>query len=116
MWGESERVRSLLWEIVLLLANEIRLLVMNEFEKEKSKMSYDVLEKEIRALPESYISEISQFIMYLKLKDHFSDFESNNSYESALSAWRNGSKSLFENPSDAAFMQNAFRELFCGKR
>ncbi len=71
-------------------------------------MSHTALEKEIRALPESYISEISQFIVYLKLKEHFSAFENSNSYENALALWRNDSASLFSNPEDSAFMQNAF--------
>ncbi|MCR5724668.1 MAG: hypothetical protein K6G80_06230 [Treponema sp.] len=71
-------------------------------------MSYEVLENEIRSLPESYISEISQFIMYLKLKERYSDFESKNSYENALQAWRKKSAALFENADDAAFMEHAF--------
>jgi hypothetical protein len=72
-------------------------------------MSYEALEREIRLLPESYIAEISQFIMYLKLKERFSDFE--NSYESALSSWRKDSKSLFENADDSSFMQTAFDNI-----
>ena len=48
-------------------------------------MSYDILENEIRTLPESYISEISQFIVYLKLKDHFAHYEEfNEETKSAL--------------------------------
>ena len=58
-------------------------------------MGYEALENEIRMLPESYISEISQFILYLKLKDRYSDFEKGNSYENALSKWRKDSASLF---------------------
>ena len=71
-------------------------------------MSHAALEKEIRALPESYLAEISQFIMYLKLKERFSAFESSDSYENALTLWRNDTASLFENSEDSAFMQNAF--------
>ena len=71
-------------------------------------MSYDTLEKEIRALPESYMAEISQFITYLRLKDRFSDYENRRPYETALSEWRRDSAALFENPEDAAFLQGAF--------
>ena len=71
-------------------------------------MSHAALENEIRSLPESYIAEISQFIMYLKLKEHFAAFENSNSYEKALLSWRNASSTLFANPDDAAFIQNAF--------
>lgn len=41
-------------------------------------MSYKTLEKEIKTLPESSISELEDFIVYLKLKEKFSDFESNS--------------------------------------
>ena len=41
-------------------------------------MSHAALENEIRTLSESYyIEEISQFIVYLKLKERFSAFENN---------------------------------------
>ena len=83
-------------------------------------MSYATLENEIRALPESYIEEISQFIVYLKLKDRFAAFENGNSYEAALSAWRNDSKPLFDSAEDAEFMEKAFdsaltREVYKAK-
>lgn len=71
-------------------------------------MSYSTIEKELRKLPKSYLSEISQFIIYLKLKKHFSDFEEGNSYENALAAWRSDSADLFVNSKDSAFMQSAF--------
>ena len=41
-------------------------------------MSYEILEKEIKGLPEAYLSEISQFVMYLKLKAHFADYDEFN--------------------------------------
>ena len=38
-------------------------------------MSYEMIEREIRALPEDCISEVGEFIMYLKLRMKFADFE-----------------------------------------
>lgn len=38
-------------------------------------MPYEVLEKEIKTLSETDIAEVSDFIVYLKLKDRFADFE-----------------------------------------
>lgn len=70
-------------------------------------MSYELLAEEIKTLPESYISEISDFVVYLKLKSKFEDFENqNDSYTAALSAWREKSKDLFNE--DAQFMNTAF--------
>lgn len=72
-------------------------------------MSYEALERELRTLSDADISRISQFIVYLKLKEKFSEFENcSDAYENALSSWRDESKSLFENPDDSAFMQSAF--------
>lgn len=38
-------------------------------------MNYETLEKQIKTLTESDIAEVSDFIVYLKLKERFSDFE-----------------------------------------
>lgn len=43
-------------------------------------MRYEILEKEIKTLPESSIAELEDFIVYLKLKEKFSDFENNNTF------------------------------------
>ena len=65
------------------------------------------LAEEIKTLPESYISQISDFIVYLKLKEKFDDYENHkDSYNQALSSWRSASKDLFEE--DAQFMDSAF--------
>jgi len=70
-------------------------------------MSYELLAEEIKTLPESYISQISDFIVYLKLKEKFDDYENHkDSYEEALSKWRRDSKELFEK--DTQFMNSAF--------
>ncbi|MCR5079940.1 MAG: hypothetical protein K6B17_01175 [Treponema sp.] len=70
-------------------------------------MSGAMLAEEIKNLPDSYISQISDFIMYLKLKSKFNDFESHkDSYKEAISRWRNDSKELFAD--DAQFMNSAF--------
>ncbi len=72
-------------------------------------MTYEMLEQEIKALPEDYITELGLFITYLKLKAHFADFANHNTdYEAALNNWRLGSQELFNNADDAAFMQTVF--------
>ncbi len=72
-------------------------------------MSYDVLAQELKTLPEEYLSEIMQFVVYLKLKEKFSDYNNKTlSYEKALSSWRDESKTLFDNDDDASFMETAF--------
>lgn len=71
-------------------------------------MNYETLEKQIKTLTESDIAEVSDFIVYLKLKERFSDFENQNSYKSAIEKWRENSKELFENEADKEFMQHAF--------
>ena len=38
-------------------------------------MPYDVLEQELKTLPDNYISEIIDFIQYLKLKMRFANYE-----------------------------------------
>lgn len=43
-------------------------------------MRYEILEKEIKMLPESSIAELEDFIIYLKLKEKFSDFENNSTF------------------------------------
>lgn len=75
-------------------------------------MSYEVLEKEIQSLPQEYISEVADFIVYLKLKSRFADFEhSSLSYKEALQKWRDDSSSLFSNDDDLNFMQHAFDNI-----
>lgn len=71
-------------------------------------MNYETLEKQIKTLTESDIAEVSDFIVYLKLKERFSDFENQNSYKNAIEKWRENSKELFENEADKEFMQHAF--------
>ena len=70
-------------------------------------MGYEMIAEQIATLPEAYISELSDFIVYLKLKAKFQDFET-LSYENALLKWREDSKELFANKEDAAFIQKAF--------
>ena len=50
-------------------------------------MSYEALEQELRTLSDTDISRISQFIVYLKLKEKFSEFENcSDAYENVLSS------------------------------
>ena len=74
-------------------------------------MSYDVLEKEIKTLPEQCYAELSDFIVYLKLKSKFSEFESrSSSYNDAVEKWRADSADLFKSKDDAEFMEHAFEK------
>lgn len=74
-------------------------------------MSYDVLEKEIKTLPEQCYAELSDFIVYLKLKSKFSEFENrNSSYNDAVEKWRADSADLFKSKDDAEFMEHAFEK------
>ncbi|MCH5290682.1 MAG: hypothetical protein J1D88_02840 [Treponema sp.] len=72
-------------------------------------MRYEIFAEEIKTLPEQYISELGDFINYLKLKAKFQDFEHRaDPYKTAVANWRSESKELFGNPDDAAFMESAF--------
>ena len=72
-------------------------------------MNYEMIAEQIKSLPEPYIFELGDFIAYLKLKAKFQDFERQlGLYRAAIMNWRDNSKSLFENPEDAAFMETAF--------
>ena len=72
-------------------------------------MNYEMIAEQIKSLPELYIFELGDFIACLKLKAKFQDFERQpGSYRAAIMNWRDNSKSLFENPEDAAFMETAF--------
>ncbi len=75
-------------------------------------MSIDTLTSQIRALPESCISELSDFIVYLQMKVRFAEFEEHSDrYKMALSKWRQDSQDLFDNEEDALFMQHAFDDM-----
>ena len=66
--------------------------------KEDKKMTTDVLNKEIRALPSEYISQVEKFVLYLKLKMEFGKIERDmnetlnrkESFLDALKGWRQG--------------------------
>lgn len=67
-------------------------------EKEDKIMTTDVLNKEIRALPSEYISQVEKFVLYLKLKMEFGKIERDmnetlnrkESFLDALKGWRQG--------------------------
>ena len=61
-------------------------------------MTTDVLNKEIRALPSEYISQVEKFVLYPKLKMEFGKIEREmnealkhkESFLDALKSWRQG--------------------------
>ena len=61
-------------------------------------MTTDSLNKEIRALPSEYISQVEKFVLYLKLKLEFGNIEREmnvalgpkESFLDALKSWRQG--------------------------
>lgn len=61
-------------------------------------MTTDALNKEIRALPSEYISQVEKFVLYLKLKMKFGNIEREmnktlghkESFLDALKSWRQG--------------------------
>lgn len=67
-------------------------------EKEDKIMTTDILNKEIRALPSEYISQVEKFVLYLKLKMEFGKIERDmnetlnrkESFLDALKGWRQG--------------------------
>lgn len=71
------------------------------------------LAEEIKTLPESYISQISDFIVYLKLKEKFDDYEkseiSKKNRLSALSEFAGSMKNTWEGI-DALDYQKNLRE------
>ena len=75
-------------------------------------MSYEALAEEIKTLPESYLAEINDFVIYLKLKTKFGDYEnSSNSRQSRLAALSEfaGSMKKSWQSVDALEYQNAMR-------
>lgn len=70
-------------------------------EKEDKIMTTDILDKEIRALPSEYISQVEKFVLYLKLKMEFGKIERDmnetlnrkESFLDALKGWRQGCSS-----------------------
>lgn len=73
-------------------------------------MSYELLEKELRNLPEQYFDQVCEFVAYLKLKSKFSEFEKKETaYSDAIKKWRTDSADLLND--DADFMETAFDDL-----
>lgn len=44
-------------------------------EKKEENMTYEVLEKELQTLTKDEVEKVNNFILYLKLKEQFSDYE-----------------------------------------
>ena len=76
-------------------------------------MSYDMLERELRTLPEKYITEISRFVSYLKMKEGLSEFEQQpNSYKDALYSWRDSAMLFFEDYSTDIISRDVFKSSY----